>query len=183
MSSILLVFDMQGTQKSPASLDKVMISEELIKQLVSEKIEGTNYFLVEAKVGAGNKISVLVDGEEGIPIKGIVGVSRQIEGSLDREKEDFELVVSSPGLDQPFRVLKQYLKYIGKKVEVKTGDGKKIQGLLISADEEGIVLETSEKVRLEGKKKKVLEVKQHVLKFVATEAAQKINECKVVITF
>jgi ribosome maturation factor RimP len=174
---------MQGTQKSPASLGKVMISEELITKLVHEKIEGTNYFLVEVKVGAGNKISVLVDGEEGIPIKGIVGVSRQIESSLDRETEDFELVVSSPGLDQAFKVLKQYLKYIGKKVEVKTGDGKKLQGILISADEEGIVLESSEKLKLEGMKKKELVVTQYVLKFVATEAAKKINECKVVITF
>ena len=68
-------------------------------------------------------------------------------------------------------------------VEVKTGDGKKTKGILISADEEGVVLETSEKLKLEGKKKKELVVKQHVLKFVATEAAQKINECKVVITF
>ncbi|MFM7023480.1 MAG: ribosome assembly cofactor RimP [Flavobacteriales bacterium] len=160
-----------------------MISEELIRQLVNEKIEGTNYFLVEAKVNAGNKISVLVDGKEGIPISDIVGVSRKIEGSLDREKEDFELMVSSPGLDQPFKVLPQYLKYIGKKVEVKTGDGKKIQGVLISAEEEGIVLETSEKVKLEGKKKKVLEVKKHELRFGAKEASQRINECKVVITF
>ncbi|MFZ9846812.1 MAG: ribosome assembly cofactor RimP [Flavobacteriales bacterium] len=160
-----------------------MIPETQIRQLVLEKIEGTNQFLVEAKVAAGNKINVMVDSPDGMPIKAVVEISRHIEGSFDREKEDFELTVSSPGLDLPFKVLQQYLKYIGKEVEVKAGNGKKVQGILLSADEEGIVVETSEKKKIEGKKKKELVVTQHVFKFESTELSQKINECKVVITF
>jgi len=160
-----------------------MITETQIRQLVLEKIQGTNQFLVEAKVAGGNKISVMVDSPEGMPIKAVVEISRHIEGSFDREKEDFELTVSSPGLDLPFKVLQQYLKYVGKEVEVKAANGKKVQGILLSADEEGIVVKTSEKKKIEGKKKKELVVTQHVFKFDTTEVSQKINECKVVITF
>ena len=160
-----------------------MITETKIRQLVQEKIEGTNQFLVEAKVAGGNRISVLVDSPEGMPIKEVVSISRHIESSFDREQEDFELVVSSPGLDQPFKVLQQYLKYVGKTVEVKAGNGKRIEGLLLSVDEQGIVLETSEKKKIEGKKKKEVVVTQHVFKFEGAEPSQKINECKVVITF
>jgi len=160
-----------------------MITETKIRQLVLEKIDGTDQFLVEAKVAGGNRITVLVDAPGGMPIKDVVSISRHIEGSFDREQEDFELTVSSPGLDLPFKVLKQYLKYIGKEVEVKAGNGKKIQGVLLSANEEGIVVETSEKKKIEGKKKKEVVITQHVFKFDTTEVSQKINECKVVITF
>ena len=173
----------RGPEKSPASFKKTMITETQIRQLVLEKLEGTSQFLVEAKVAGGNKINVMVDAPEGMPIKDVVSISRHIEGSFDREKEDFELTVSSPGLDLPFKVLQQYLKYIGKEVEVKAGSGKRVEGILLSADEEGIVVETSEKLKLEGKKKKELVVTQHVFKFESTELSQKINECKVVITF
>ena len=49
-----------------------------------------------------------------------MSVSRNIEHNLDREKEDFELSVSSPGLDQPFVVPQQYLKNIGRKISAIT---------------------------------------------------------------
>jgi ribosome maturation factor RimP len=86
-----------------------------------------------------------------------VELSRHIEGSFDREEEDFSLDVGSPGLDQPLKVLRQYLKIIGKQIAVNPIDGKKMQGELVSVEEEdgefkGLTLKTREKKRIEGRK-------------------------------
>jgi ribosome maturation factor RimP len=74
-----------------------------------------------------------------------VALSRHIEGSLDREKDDFELQVSSPGATEPFRVVQQYQKYINTKVAVTTKDGTKHQGVILSANENEFVIEETRK--------------------------------------
>lgn len=124
-----------------------------------------------------NKIRVTIDNFRGISIQECVGLSRFIEEQLDREAEDFELEVSSPGLDQPFKVLKQYQKYIGKDVEVKLVDGQKTEGKLIAANEKEIEIEQASKEKTEGKKGKQLVVRQTILPF------EKIKETKIVIKF
>jgi ribosome maturation factor RimP len=112
-----------------------VIQESVIRQLAEERLETLDSFLVDVFVKPGNKILVLIDSMKGLTIDDCVRVSRHIESNLDREKEDFELVVSSPGADRPFKVLQQYKKYVGKKVEVVTEDGKKITGTLEAADD------------------------------------------------
>jgi len=72
---------------------------------------------------------------------------------LNRETEDFELEVSSPGLTEPFKVMEQYHKNCGRQVDVVKRDGQKIIGLLQHADEEGIVLEVKTKIRETGQKR------------------------------
>ena len=74
-------------------------------------------------------------------------------------------------------MLKQYIKYIGKTVKVKTGDHGSVEGVLKSADEAEIVVTTKEKVRLEGRKKKVWEETDHTIKM------EDIKETNLVITF
>ena len=103
-----------------------MIEKQKIEELVEEFIKGTGLFLVAVKVSSSNRITVLADKNEGITIDECAGIHRHIEKSLDRDKEDFELQVSSPGLDLPFVVIEQYFKNEGKKVEVIDNEGVQI---------------------------------------------------------
>lgn len=154
-----------------------MISDLHIRELAEKALEGTENFLVDVHVTPMNKIIVLIDSNGGVNIRQCVEVSRFIENSLDRETEDFELEVSSSGLDQPFKVLRQYEKNLGKEVDVKLADGKKIKGNLISATEEGITVQQITKERIEGRKAKQEVTKNFELKY------PEIKETKVVIKF
>lgn len=119
-----------------------MISKELITKLVIEAIQDKEgYFLVEVKVSATNSIKVFLDADKAVSIKDCIAVSRHIEKNLDRDSEDFELEVSSPGMDQPFKVFRQYLKNLGRKVKVIEKDGKETEGILKEASEEGITIQ------------------------------------------
>jgi len=109
-------------------------------------------FIVEITVGTGNQIAVSVDSDAGISVGECVQISRHIEDSLDREVEDFSLEVSSPGLSLPLKVLRQYLKNIGREVEVVTNTGEKQKGILKTADSEGFELEISVNEKVDGKK-------------------------------
>ena len=74
---------------------------------------------------------------------------------MDREAEDFGLDVSSPGLDQPLQLLRQYEKNIGRGVQLKIRDAGKVEGeLVVSAAEDSITIKTKEKQRIEGRKAK-----------------------------
>lgn len=154
-----------------------MITVQKIKDLVDAKLAEGNNFLVELTVKPGNKIIILLDNDKGVSIADCVAMSRHVEFSLDRETEDFELSVSSPGLDQPFKTLRQYQKYIGKQVEVLSKENKKLSGKLNQVNENGIELETRTKERVEGKKGKQLIVQNLDLKF------DQIKETRVVVSF
>lgn len=158
-----------------------MIEKKKILELANERINDLNkgIYIVDLKVSSGNQIMLELDCEEGsISIDDCISVSRNIEHNLDREEEDFALEVSSAGIDQPFRVLKQYIKNIGKAVKVMTLEhGKKIEGVLKAADQDGILIETKEKQRLEGKKKKVWVIEELPLKY------NEIKETKLIISF
>jgi ribosome maturation factor RimP len=126
-----------------------MITEELIRQFTNEQLEGSNKFLISVKVRNGNHITVVIDGDEPLRIEDCIAVSRHIESKFDREVEDFELRVFSAGIDQPYVQLRQYIKNIGREVEVSLMDGTIVKGILLAANEQQIQLE--EKV---AKKKK-----------------------------
>jgi ribosome maturation factor RimP len=130
-----------------------MTDKEYIKGLVTEFIKGTGLFLVAVKVSSANRITVLADKNEGITIDECVAIHRHIENNLDREKEDFELQVSSPGLDLPFGVIEQYYKNEGRKVEVTDNDGTKFSGMLKNVTAGGFELGTEVKVK--GKTKEL----------------------------
>lgn len=154
-----------------------MITVETIKKIAEEKLaEGTN-FIVDISVKPGNKITLLLDNDKGVSIADCVAMSRHIEFNLDREKDDFELNVMSPGLTEPFKILRQYQKNIGKYIDVVTKENKKLTGKLVSATEEGILLEIKSKERMEGKKGKQELINNIQLTF------NQIKETKVVILF
>jgi ribosome maturation factor RimP len=133
-----------------------MIEKKEIQGLVEEYMKGTGLFLVSIKVSNANKIIVQADKNEGITIDECVALHRHIENNLDHEKEDFELQVSSPGLDTPFIVIEQYYKNEGKKVEVADNEGLKYAGILKNVTGGGFDLETETKVK--GKKKELKDI-------------------------
>jgi ribosome maturation factor RimP len=133
-----------------------MTDKEHIKGLVTEFLKGTGMFLVAVKVSSANRITILADKNEGITIDECVAIHRHIENNLDRDKEDFELQVSSPGLDLPFGVIEQYYKNEGRKVEVIDSEGAKCTGILKNVTSGGFELETE--VKIKGKTKELKDV-------------------------
>ena len=134
-----------------------MINAKKIQFLAEEFLEGTSAFLVDVKVASGNVIRISLENDDRTSITDCVALSRHIEGSFDREEEDFSLDVGSPGLDQPLKVLRQYLKIVGKQIAVNPIEGKKLEGELVSVEEDegefvSLVLKTREKKRIEGRK-------------------------------
>ena len=124
-----------------------MIEKQKIQELVEGFMKGTGLFLVSVKVSNANRIIVLADKNEGITIDECAAIHRHVENGLDRDNEDFELQVSSPGLDMPFGVIEQYFKNEGKKVEVVDIDGSKFVGRLKNVTEGGFELETEIKTK------------------------------------
>jgi ribosome maturation factor RimP len=133
-----------------------MIEKNHIEKLINEFINGTGIFLVAVKASSANRIIVLADTMKDITIDQCAAIHRHLEKSLDRETEDFELQVSSPGLDMPFAVIEQYHKNEGKKVEVTDNDGTKYSGVLKNVTSGGFELETEVKVK--GRMKEIKEI-------------------------
>ena len=128
-----------------------------ILNAVGGEILARGCFLVDISVSKDNDIVLTIESETGkIELDDCVSLSRYFESKFDREVEDYSLTVSSAGLDQPFKVLKQYQKAVGSKVEVQLKGGKKMVATLTAADEESITLKYSQKEAVEGKKKKEL---------------------------
>jgi len=144
--------------------------------LVKEKLDD-KMFLVEITVNERNVINIFVDSYDGLTIEQCVNISRHVEHSFDREEEDFELQVSSPGLSEKFKVKEQYIKYVGRAINVVTETDTELEGVILGATDEGIILETSSRELVDGHKKKQLVVKQHHLKY------NEIKSAKAVISF
>ncbi|PKP35321.1 MAG: ribosome assembly cofactor RimP [Bacteroidetes bacterium HGW-Bacteroidetes-17] len=148
-----------------------MIDKQLIVKLAESELKGTDKFLVNVSVNPGNKISVILDGDTSISIDDCIEISRFIESSLDREVEDFELSVSSAGLDQPLKLIRQYKKYKNKEISVLTGEGLKQKGILT-----GILNDRIQLCIPENKKKKTKEQNIEIL-------FSDIKETKAIISF
>ena len=137
-------------------IHQTMIDKVKIENLVKEFISGTELFLVAVKVSSAGKITILADKKEGITIDECVSISRFIEKNLNRDEEDYELMVSSPGLDMPFMVKEQYFKSEGKNVEIISMEGTKFSGLLKNVTDGGFEIETEVKVK--GQTKEIKEL-------------------------
>ena len=149
-----------------------------IKDAISGEIVARGCFIVDITVSKDNDIVLTIESETGkIELDDCVSLSRYFETLFDREVEDYSLTVSSAGLDQPFKVLKQYLKAVGTKVEVQLKGGKKMVALLEAADEESITLKYSQKEAVEGKKKK--ELVEHLDRFTMDQ----VNAVRTFIEF
>ena len=155
-----------------------MITKESINQIIREKLESDDAYIVDLQVSADKRISLTIDHYDGITISYCVEISRLIESNFDREVEDFELEVASAGIGQPFKVYRQYIKNINRDIEVVLPDGKKLKGILTSADEKGFSMACEEKVKIEGKKKKELQIKQYMFNFDSVKQVKDIVSFK-----
>lgn len=153
-----------------------MIDKNIVLSLVNEWLQGKDYFLTDLTISADNRIVVEIDHKDGVWIEDCVELSKHIEGSLDREAQDFELEVGSAGVGQPFKVLRQYENNVGEKVEVLTREGKKLKGILQSANPEGFVLTITEKVKKEGQKRPQWEEKDLVFAYDEVKSTKYVIE-------
>ena len=145
---------------------------------IGGEIVARGCFIVDISVSKDNDIVLTIESEKGkIELDDCVSLSRYFETKFDREVEDYSLTVSSAGLDQPFKVFKQFVKAVGSKVEVQLKGGKKMIALLEAADEESITLKYSAKEAVEGKKKK--ELVEHIDRFTM----EQVNSVKPFIEF
>jgi ribosome maturation factor RimP len=121
---------------------QIQAIEQKVKALISPDPES---FLVEVKINPGNNIKVFIDADHGVSIDKLAKYNRslykQIEDGGLFYNNDFSLEVSSPGLDEPLKLYRQYLKNVGRYVEVVLKNGIKNEGRLVSANEKEIVVE------------------------------------------
>ena len=135
---------------------------------IGGEIAARGCFIVDISVSKDNDIVLTIESENGkIELDDCVSLSRFFETKFDREVEDYSLTVSSAGLDQPFKVFRQYEKALGSKVEVSLKGGRKMVAVLEAADDESITLKYSSKEAVEGKKKK--EIVEHVDRYTMNQ--------------
>ena len=126
--------------------------EQKVLALISED---PDHFLVDIRIKPTNNFKVYIDGNQGISVDKLVQYNRKLYKQLEEEGQypdgDFSLELSSPGLDEPLKLHRQYLKNVGRFVEVVLQDGGKLEGKLISANDEEIEVE-----EIKGKGKKAV---------------------------
>ena len=126
------------------------------------------FFLVGIKILRGNDIKVFIDADQGLGIDKLVQYNRHLYKQVEEQglfsDVNFSLEVSSPGLEEPLKLHRQYLKNIGRYAEVLKNDGIKVEGKLLSASELEIVLEEEKGINKfnsrSGKKKELV---QHII--------------------
>lgn len=151
--SLLLLYDMNAD-------GYIQIIESRVQALIQAE---PDLFLVEVRIKPTNNVKIFIDGDQGVSIERLVQLNRRLykemeEGSIF-PNGDFSLEVSSPGLDEPLKMHRQYQKNIGRFAEVTDLEGLKKEGKLVSVDETGIVLEET---RGKGKKAETI---QHPISF------------------
>ncbi len=152
-----------------------MITKENIQSFLQDSFKQSDYFLVDVQVSANLDVHVFFDAPKGISITDCKKVNRMILETFDRDQQDYALNVSSPGLDQPFKVFDQYKKCLNKTIKIKTTDNLTLKGDLTTLDDKAVTLRFEE-VKKVGKKK-IKEEKEVAIPFAS------IVEAKSVISF
>ena len=156
-----------------------MQAEPVLKN-IEDKINGLledhpEHFLVEIRIKPTNNIKVFIDSDKGVILSDLITYNRKLYKLLEESglfpDDDFSLEVSSPGLDEPLKLFRQYKKNVGRYVEVNLNDTTKKEGKLLEATEDGVVIETESG---KGKKK---EIKQETVLF------EQIKNTKIQIKF
>src|SRR4026207_1850959 len=169
--SLLLFQYLTGKGTNMNSDNQVVAIETKIDQLLAEM---PGYFLVEVSIKPTNNIKVFVDADQGAAIDQLSKINRALYKWIEENlfpNGDFSIEVSSPGLDEPLKLNRQYVKNIGRFVEVLLKNGIKKEGKLLSVSDDEIVVEEQ---KGHGKKKELIE---HII------LKQEIKTTKVQIKF
>ena len=136
--------------------------------IIGEKVNGLlanhpSHFLVEVRIKPTNNVKVFIDADEGVILSDLIEYNRKLYKQLEESSlfpgGDFSLEVSSPGLDEPLKLFRQYKKNVGRFVDITMNDSSKKEGKLVDVTEDGVVIETETG---KGKKK---EIKQESILF------------------
>ena len=132
-----------------------MIDSKSVIEIAERHLAGSDMFVVECKVSPMGDIELLIDSDTAVKLEDCAALNRAIEAELDREVEDYSLMVASAGIGSELKQLRQYQKILGSSVEVLVKDGVKVLAKLNDATESGIQISYEEKQLVEGKKRKV----------------------------
>ena len=152
--SLLLLTYLNGKGINMNSDSQVAAIETKIDQLLGEM---PGYFLVDTSIKPTNNIKAYIDADQGAAIDQLSKINRALYKWIEENlfpNGDFSIEVSSPGLDEPLKLERQYLKNIGRFVEVLMKNGIKTEGKLLSASENEIVVEEQ---KGHGKKRELIE--------------------------
>lgn len=156
-------------------MEKALQQESIEKFLEEYLKDFPEVFIVEVKITAGNSISVFADADNGITIEKCTKINRALYKFLEENEvyanNDFSIEVSSPGVEEPLLLLRQYKKNTGRTVEVTKEDGEILTGKLATVNDEDITIETKE-----GKANKA------IIKTINISLNQ-IRHTKVLVTF
>ncbi|TXD46805.1 ribosome assembly cofactor RimP [Polaribacter sp. IC073] len=153
------------------------MNQTTVKDLVDEALAlNESLYLIEFSISENNKIQVVVDGDNGVPLSECIRISRNVDGNLDKEVEDYSLEVTTPDIAHPLKVKRQYIKNINRILKVKTAE-EELEGTLIAADEDKIVLQWKAREPKPVGKGKVTVDKTATLEY------KEIKEAKVKIVF
>ena len=146
-------FVLEGT-KSPLFVYRKMELAEQIKQMADQHFLGSTHFVLDVRVNARMsppKIVVVVDGDQGITIDECANLSRALSDSIHESDlmEDYTMEVTTPGIDQPLKLLRQYIKNIGRNMKVELKENEVVRGKLHEVLTDEIIIET------EGKEKSI----------------------------
>jgi len=123
--------------------------ENLIQPLLQEDV-----FLVYIKIKPTNNFKIYIDADGGLPLEKCIKINRALYKQMEEmglyPDGDFSLEVSSPGIDEPLKLIRQYIKNVGRFIEVVKLDETRLEGKLLEANEEKISIEITE-----GKGKKM----------------------------
>ena len=149
-----------------------------VTELLEEALkQNESLFLIDLLISEDNRITVILDGDNGITVEDCITVSRAIEHNLDREEEDFSLEVMSAGVSEPLVTPRQYRKNLGRKLKVKTQQDQTIEGELTNVNDKVITLQWKAREPKPIGKGKITVQKEAVLSY------EEIVEAKVMITF
>ena len=148
--------------------------ENLLQTALDER---QDLFLIDFSLSTDNAIKIVIDGDNGVLVEDCMFISRAIEHNIDRDEHDFSLEVLSSGATTPLTLPRQYKKHVGRVLEVKTNDGQNLEGKLIEANGEGVVLNWKAREPKPVGKGKVTVSKEANVTF------DKIKEAKVKIKF
>ncbi len=150
--------------------------EERVRALVEEKIaDRDDLFIVSIKMQRNGLLEILIDGDQGVPIEDCAKISRHVGFHLEEEnaiETAYRLEVSSPGVDTPLVLHRQYIKNIGRLIRIKSANGENREGELRQVGDTAITID--QKIKEKGKKATTQELE---IPF------QDITETRVLISF
>ncbi len=139
---------MKGTKSFPSSFLSMEVNElkDRVYTLLEPFLqEDPSYFLVHIKVKPGHIIKVYIDGDQGLPIKQCTSFNRRLYKAIEEAawfpEGDFALEVSSPGVEEPLILNRQYVKNIGRTVEVLLNDESVFTGVMKEVTDKDILIE------------------------------------------